>query len=233
MGRLFVKICGITRQDQAEAIAALGVSALGFIAVPNTPRYLPLSEMARWVGSLPGPVEKVGVFLDQDPRAIAAWVETVGLTAVQLHGQESPQDCQQLGEWLPGIRRIKALRIRQPADLEVANLYRDCVEMLLLDAYHPQQAGGTGRTLNWPELARLSRERALPLPWLLAGGLNPDNVLQALSHLQPSGIDLSSGVERRPGDKDIDKVRHLLQQLRSQGWEIAPALPPIMPSATG
>lgn len=229
MGRLFVKICGITRQDQAEAIAALGVSALGFIAVPNTPRYLPLSEMARWVGSLPGPVEKVGVFLDQNPRAIAAWVETVGLTAVQLHGQESPQDCQQLGEWLPGIRRIKALRIRQPQDLEVANLYRDCVEMLLLDAYHPQQAGGTGRTLNWSELAH----RSLPLPWLLAGGLNPDNVLQALSHLQPSGIDLSSGVERHPGDKDIDKVRHLLQQLRSQGWEIAPALPPIMPSATG
>ncbi|MFT0787306.1 phosphoribosylanthranilate isomerase [Synechococcus sp. H55.10] len=221
MGRLFVKICGITRQDQAEAIAALGVSALGFIAVPNTPRYLPLPEMARWVGSLPGPVEKVGVFLDQDPRVIAAWVEAVGLTAIQLHGQESPQDCRQLGEWLPGIRRIKALRIRHPADLEGANLYRDCVEGLLLDAYHPQQAGGTGQTLNWPELAH----RSLPLPWLLAGGLKPDNVRQALSHLQPNGIDLSSGVERRPGDKDIDKVRHLLQQLRSQGWEIASGWP--------
>jgi len=217
MGRLFVKICGITRQDQAEAIAALGVSALGFVAVPNTPRYLPLSA-ARWVGSLPRHVEKVGVFLDQDPGTIATWVETAGLTAVQLHGQESPEMCRQLGEWLPGIRRIKALRIRCPADLEVADLYRDCVETLLLDAYHPQRAGGTGQTLNWSELASCS----LPLPWLLAGGLSPDNVLQALSHLQPAGIDLSSGVERQPGDKDLDKVRRLLQQLASQGWAIAP-----------
>ncbi|MFS8909773.1 phosphoribosylanthranilate isomerase [Synechococcus sp. H60.3] len=220
MGRLFVKICGITRQDQAEAIAALGVSALGFIAVPNTPRYLPLSA-ARWLGSLPGHVEKVGVFVDQDPRTIATWVEAGGLTAVQLHGQESPEECRQLGEWLPGIRRIKALRIRQPADLEAAHLYGDCVEALLLDAYHPQRAGGTGQTLNWPELAH----RSLPLPWLLAGGLTPDNVLQALSYLQPSGIDLSSGVEHQPGDKDLDKVRRLLQQLGSQGWQIASALP--------
>ncbi len=220
MGRLFVKICGITRQDQAEAIAALGVSALGFIAVPNTPRYLPLSQ-ARWLASLPGSVEKVGVFVDPDPRTIATWVEVGGLTAVQLHGRESPEECRQLGEWLPGIRRIKALRIRHPADLEAAHLYGDCVEALLLDAYHPQRAGGTGQTLNWPELAH----RSLPLPWLLAGGLTPDNVLQALSHLQPSGIDLSSGVERQPGDKDLHKVRRLLQQLGSQGWQIASALP--------
>jgi phosphoribosylanthranilate isomerase len=227
MGQLFVKICGITRPDQAEAIAALGVSALGFIAVPNTPRYLPLSEMAGWVGSLP--VAKVGVFLDQDPHTIATWVEATGLTAVQLHGQESPQDCQRLGELLPGIRRIKALRIRHLADLEAASLYRDCVETLLLDAYHPQQAGGTGRTLNWPELARatsrLQEQASLPLPWLLAGGLNPDNIPQALSYLQPDGIDLSSGVERQPGDKDLGKIQHLLLLLRSQGWEITASLP--------
>jgi len=223
MGRLFVKICGITRQEQAEAIAALGVSAVGVVAVPNTPRYLPLSA-ARWLRSLPGHVEKVGVFLNQDPQVIATWVEVAGLTAVQLHGQESPETCRQLGEWLPGIRRIKALRIRCPADLQVADLYRDCVEVLLLDAYHPQRAGGTGETLNWPELAHCS----LPLPWLLAGGLNPDNVLQALSYLHPTGLDLSSGVERQPGDKDLGKVRRLLQQLESQGWEIASgqSLPP-------
>ncbi|MFS8867988.1 phosphoribosylanthranilate isomerase [Synechococcus sp. H65.1] len=223
MGRLFVKICGITRQEQAEAIAALGVSALGVVAVPNTPRYLPLSA-ARWLRSLPGHVEKVGVFLNQDPQVIATWVEVAGLTAVQLHGQESPETCRQLGEWLPGIRRIKALRIRCPADLQVADLYRDCVEVLLLDAYHPQRAGGTGQTLNWPELAHCS----LPLPWLLAGGLNPDNVLLALSYLHPTGLDLSSGVERQPGDKDLGKVRRLLQQLESQGWEIASgqSLPP-------
>lgn len=221
MSQLFVKICGITRPDQAEAIAALGVSALGFIAVPNTPRYLSLSAMADWVGSLPSSVEKVGVFLDQDPDTIATWVETAGLTAVQLHGQESPQDCQRLGELLPGIPRIKALRIRHLADLQVASLYTDCVEALLLDAYHPQQAGGTGQTLNWQELAHAS----LPLPWLLAGGLNPDNIEQALSHVTPNGIDLSSGVEVKPGEKDLRKVERLLQQLRSQGWTVAASLP--------
>ncbi|MFQ3612165.1 MAG: phosphoribosylanthranilate isomerase [Cyanobacteriota bacterium] len=226
MGQLFVKICGITRPDQAEAIAALGVSALGFIAVPNTPRYLSLSAMADWVGSLPVP--KVGVFLDQDPDTIATWVEAAGLTAVQLHGQESPQDCYRLGELLPGILRIKALRIRHLADLAVASTYTGCVETLLLDAYHPQQAGGTGQTLNWSELAQGS----LPLPWLLAGGLNPNNIGQALSQVTPNGIDLSSGVEAKPGDKDLGKVERLLQQLRSQGWEVAASLPRSNPIQT-
>ncbi|MCF2972630.1 phosphoribosylanthranilate isomerase [Synechococcus sp. Nb3U1] len=219
MGQLFVKICGITRPDQAEAIAALGVSALGFIAVPNTPRYLPPSAMAGWVGSLP--VVRVGVFLDQEPHTIATWVEVTGLTAVQLHGQESPQDCHRLGELLPGIPRIKALRIRHLSDLEKSAAYVGCVETLLLDAYHPQRAGGTGQTLNWQELAHGS----LPLPWLLAGGLNPDNIGLALSQVTPSGIDLSSGVESKPGDKDLGKVERLLQHIRSQGWAVAASLP--------
>ncbi|MEN9224460.1 MAG: phosphoribosylanthranilate isomerase [Thermostichus sp. HHBFW_bins_43] len=222
MGQLFVKICGITRPDQAEAIAALGVSALGFIAVPDTPRYLPRSEMARWVGSLPKSVAKVGVFWDHSPTAITTWVEEVGLTAVQLHGQESPEDCHRLGTLLPGIRRIKALRLRHLQDLDKAAAYVGCVEALLLDAYHPHQVGGTGQTLNWPALA----QRSLPLPWLLAGGLNPDNIQQALRQVQPQGIDLSSGVETQPGDKDLGKVQHLLQQIRSQGWEITAAWPP-------
>ncbi|MCJ2544409.1 phosphoribosylanthranilate isomerase [Thermostichus vulcanus] len=226
MSQLFVKICGITRPDQAEAIAALGVSALGFIAVPNTPRYLSPSAMAGWVGSLP--VLKVGVFLDQDPHTITTWVEATGITAVQLHGQESPEDCHRLGELLPGIPRIKALRIRHLADLALASAYTGCVETLLLDAYHPQQAGGTGQTLNWSELAQGS----LPLPWILAGGLNPDNIGQALSQVTPNGIDLSSGVEVKPGDKDLGKVQALLQHIRSQGWEIATALPPRIPLPT-
>ncbi|MEN9203309.1 MAG: phosphoribosylanthranilate isomerase [Thermostichus sp. DG_1_6_bins_120] len=221
MGQLFVKICGITRPDQAEAIAALGVSALGFIAVPNTPRYLSPSAIAGWVRSLP--VLKVGVFLDCTPETIARWVETTGLTAVQLHGQESPQDCYRLGELLPGIPRIKALRIRHLADLAAADAYRDCVETLLLDAYHPHRAGGTGQTLNWQRLAQGSL--SLPLPWLLAGGLNPDNIRQALHQVQPHGVDLSSGVEIQPGNKDLGKVERLLRQIRSQGWEVTSSLP--------
>ncbi|MEN9220840.1 MAG: phosphoribosylanthranilate isomerase [Thermostichus sp. BF3_bins_97] len=221
MGQLFVKICGITRPDQAEAIAALGVSALGFIAVPDTPRYLPQAEMAQWVRSLPKPLEKVGVFLNHPPTTIATWVEKTSLTAVQLHGQESPDDCHQLGTLLPGIPRIKALRIRHLQDLDKAAAYVGCVETLLLDAYHPHQAGGTGQTLNWPALAQGS----LPLPWILAGGLNPDNIQQALQQVQPQGIDLSSGVETQPGDKDLGKVQRLLQHIRAQGWKIAAALP--------
>nr|WP_297075923.1 phosphoribosylanthranilate isomerase [Thermoleptolyngbya sp. M55_K2018_002] len=189
--------------------------------MPNTPRYLPQAEMARWVGSLPKTLEKVGVFLDHSPTAIATWVEGTGLTAVQLHGQESPDDCHQLAALLPGIHRIKALRIRHLQDLDKAAAYVGCVETLLLDAHHPHRAGGTGQTLNWPALAQGS----LPLPWILAGGLNPDNIQQALLQVQPQGIDLSSGVEAKPGDKDLGKVRRLLQHIRAQGWEIAPSLP--------
>jgi phosphoribosylanthranilate isomerase len=107
---------------------------------------------------------------------------------------------------------IKALRVKTPDDLQVADRYVNCVDTLLLDAYHPQMLGGTGKTLNWETLAEFHP----PLPWFLAGGLTPENIGEALTRLHPDGIDLSSGVERSPGDKDLDQVALLFEQITAK-----------------
>ncbi len=206
-----VKICGITKLDQGKAIVELGATALGFICVPQSRRYIPPQAIGAIVACLPENIDCVGVFADVDCQEIVSVVTEAGLTGVQLHGNESPQFCARLRQLLPKqIELIKALRLKTPQSLVEANAYSECVNTLLLDAYHPQLLGGTGQTLNWQELAHFQP----PLPWLLAGGLTPDNVFTALSQIRPTGIDLSSGVERSPGDKDIKKVAQLFEQLK-------------------
>ncbi|MCX7595882.1 MAG: phosphoribosylanthranilate isomerase, partial [Fischerella sp.] len=153
--------------------------------------------------------DSIGVFANTSIASISQTVADAGLTGVQLHGDESPEFCQQLREHLPRVEIIKALRIHTVADLEKAAVYSLSVNTLLLDAYHPQQLGGTGKTLDWKMLQQFQPR----CPWLLAGGLTPDNILEALSQVNPSGIDLSSGVERAPGDKDLNKVAKLFEKL--------------------
>jgi phosphoribosylanthranilate isomerase len=204
-----VKICGLTKPEQALAIARLGATALGFICVPQSPRYISTDRVKTIVKELPLEVDKIGVFANADREEIAAFV-AVGLTGVQLHGDESPEFCQQLKQLLPEVEIIKALRIKNAQYLSAINDYANCVDTLLLDAYHPQLLGGTGTTLNWETLKQFCPN----LPWLLAGGLTPDNILDALKKLNPGGIDLSSGVERSPGDKDLDKVAKLFDKLK-------------------
>jgi phosphoribosylanthranilate isomerase len=151
------------------------------------------------------------VFANATIEEICGIVAEAGLSAAQLHGLESPEFCDRLRQSLPGIEILKALRVKTPECLSQAETYASCVDALLLDAYHPQMLGGTGKTLDWVTL----RQFHPSVPWLLAGGLTPDNVLDALRELQPSGIDLSSGVERSPGDKDLDKVALLFERVRS------------------
>jgi len=208
-----IKICGITKPEQGAAIARLGATALGFICVPSSPRYVTPAQIQAVVAQLPHPVDCIGVFANAEMGEIAPVVAIAGLTGVQLHGSESPEFCQQLRQVLPSQEIIKALRVRSPADLLAAESYIQVVDALLLDAYHPQMLGGTGKTLDWTTLSQF----APSCPWFLAGGLTPDNVLIALSQLQPSGIDLSSGVERSPGDKDLDRVAQLFKKLSQPG----------------
>jgi phosphoribosylanthranilate isomerase len=206
-----VKICGITNPEQGNAIALWGATELGFICVPASPRYLEPSAIKTLISQIPEQVNKIGVFADTDQETIVAVVGETGLTGVQLHGQESPDFCQQLRKLLsPEIELIKALRIKTAASLASVAFYAQVVDTLLLDAYHPQLLGGTGQTLNWEDLVQWRS----PLPWILAGGLTPDNILVALSQLHPQGIDLSSGVELSPGNKDLAKVAQLFQQLK-------------------
>jgi phosphoribosylanthranilate isomerase len=221
-----VKICGITKPDQGREIVALGATDLGFICVPGTPRYIspdhiraitetlhqetPSDETPRSIPKDTASANCVGVFLNATIKEIYQTVERAHLHSVQLHGTESIQFCNELRIALPHIEIIKALRIRSVADLNQASVYELWVDAVLLDAYHPEQAGGTGTTIDWTTLNQFRPH----CPWLLAGGLNPDNILDALNLVSPNGIDLSSGVEHAPGDKNLEHVQRLFENLK-------------------
>ncbi|MEO1211399.1 MAG: phosphoribosylanthranilate isomerase [Cyanobacteria bacterium J06638_20] len=206
-----VKICGITCADQGRAIAQMGATALGFICVARSPRYITAEKIRAIVPHLPETVERVGVFVNADRAELVQWVKVAGLTAVQLHGDESPQLCRDLRDALPAIKLIKAFRVRHSGVLEQAEAYTEWVDALLLDAYHPTQHGGTGTTLDWQALQAFRPS----IPWFLAGGLTPENVQSAIALTHPDGIDLSSGVEQAPGIKDLRKVEQLFAQLQA------------------
>jgi phosphoribosylanthranilate isomerase len=219
---LQVKICGITRPEQGQAIALMGATALGFICTPVSPRYVAPEQIAAIVAALPihpttgePLVDRIGVFVDATLEQIGDTLKIGHLNGVQLHGQETPEFCQQLRRTYPQVRIIKALRIRTLEDLKLAQSFSRLIDTVLLDAYHPNLLGGTGKTLDWQALQGFQPDCA----WFLSGGLTPDNVLLALQQLAPTGIDLSSGVERSPGDKDLERVKQLFARLR----ELSPA----------
>ena len=209
-----VKICGITKVEQGIAIARLGAQSLGFICVPASPRYVSPETIRLIVEQLPENVDRIGVFANSTIDNICQVVAESNLTGVQLHGDETAEYCDRLREFLPGIEMIKALRVKTSETLDTAAVYATHVDTLLLDAYHPEQLGGTGKTLDWQMLAEFRPS----CPWLLAGGLRPDNVLSAIASLSDnnfSGVDLSSGVEIAPGDKDLTQVAKLFEQLKT------------------
>ena len=213
-----VKICGITSVEQGCAIAQLGATALGYICVKKSPRYIAPEKIAPITSAVLAEwpdVQHFGVFANESLFSILKTVKTAGLTTAQLHGDETPATCHLLRDafdqsGLLEVKLVKAFRIRSAEDLETLQSYEPYVDALLLDAYHPDQLGGTGETLDWQALQYFSPSR----PWFLAGGLNPENVQTALSQISPNGIDLSSGVERSPGDKDLEKVRQLFEQIK-------------------
>lgn len=205
-----IKICGITQLEQGRAIAELGATALGFICLPTSPRQIRAEDIGAMAPHLPETVARIGVFANATFEEIRDTVAAGKLTGVQLHGGESVELCDRLRDALPTCELIRAIRVKTPEALEAAAAFIPHVDALLLDAYHPRQLGGTGRTLDWRSL----REFCPGCPWFLAGGLTPDNITDALTLLQPDGIDLSSGVERSPGDKDMEKVAKLFRVLR-------------------
>lgn len=204
-----VKICGITKPDQGKAITELGATTLGFICVQSSPRFITPQDIQAVIEILPITVERIGVFANASLEEIRQTLTEAELTGIQLHGSESLEFCDRLRQSFPNLEIIKAIRVKTPEALNLAQTYIDHVDTLLLDAYHPQQLGGTGHTLDWNSLQQFRPS----IQWLLAGGLTPDNILEALNLLQPDGIDLSSGVEQSPGDKDLAKVTQLFQVL--------------------
>jgi len=217
-----VKICGITDSAQGCAIAKAGATALGFICVAASPRFVTPDRIAEIVAAvraietdLDRRVDYIGVFANASLDTIVSTATVGGLTGIQLHGNEPPDFCRAVRSALPAREILKALRIRDRDDLAPAAIepYRNAIDALLLDAYHPDRLGGTGLALDWKTLESF----APGLPWFLAGGLTPDNVGEALDRLHPTGIDLSSGVERAPGDKDLAQVERLFRALRLAG----------------
>ncbi|BAQ66907.1 phosphoribosylanthranilate isomerase [Geminocystis sp. NIES-3709] len=204
-----IKICGVTLLEQAISIAELGVDTLGFICVKTSPRYIKPEDIKNIIKILPPEMSKVGVFVNENVENIITLVKETGLTAIQLHGDENLNVCRQLREFLPDIEIIKAFRYQNLKSLQLLENYLPLIDTILLDAFQEGIYGGTGKTLNWLQLNNFRPSR----PWLLAGGLEPDNVITALQIVQCDGIDLSSGVEISPGNKDLDKIKLLLDNL--------------------
>jgi phosphoribosylanthranilate isomerase len=204
---MFVKICGITRLEDAQAAVLHGAQALGFIFWPESPRFVTPDLVREIIGALQRPVTTVGVFVNQSAHHIQDVAKQARLAAVQLHGDETPAFAAELR-----LPVIKAVTFGEGAP-SVAEWPSEV--MLLADAKDPVRRGGTGVTADWPAAATLARARRL----LLAGGLNPDNVAAAMARVQPYGIDVSSGVERSPGVKDHDKLAALFAAVRSATGE--------------
>jgi len=196
---MLVKICGITRLEDAEAAIQLGAGAIGFVFWPKSPRYVDPERARTIVATLPPFIATVGVFVDQTARLVNGVAARAGLSAVQLHGDEPV-------EMLEEIERpvVKALALRASTTAEEADVWPSRVR-LLIDAHDPEQRGGTGRTVDWKRAAAVAARR----PVLLAGGLNAANVADAIRTVKPFGIDVSSGVESSPGIKDHTRLRAL------------------------
>ena len=203
-----LKICGLRHPDQAAALAALGVDAIGVIAVPASPRYVaPERRQELFAAVCASAFDCRGVLVVADPAdaELVLLAAGQGHQVLQLHGEESPSRCRQLRSHL-GVEIWKALRIRSPQDLERAQAYGEVVDALLLDAWVPDQLGGTGHSLPLSWL----RDFQPSLPWWLAGGIRTETVPDLLAKLRPAGLDASSSVETSPGEKNLERVSQLL-----------------------
>jgi phosphoribosylanthranilate isomerase len=201
-----IKICGITTEDDAIQIALLGVDALGFVFA-KSPRQIDLEKARKIISKLPSFVSTVGVFVNQPVEFMKKTVEYSGIDYAQLHGDEGVDVCL---EMFPRV--IKVARIRDNEDVEKLIPYKDVVRAFLLDAFSQKLYGGTGEAFDW-SIAKYAIN-LLDKPVILAGGITPDNCMIAVNEVKPFGIDVSSGVEICPGQKDISKVRDLLKKIR-------------------
>ncbi|HKJ76662.1 MAG TPA: phosphoribosylanthranilate isomerase [Gammaproteobacteria bacterium] len=205
MQRTRVKICGITRPEDGLEAARLGADAIGLVFHDASPRAVTAEQARAVVAALPPFVTTVGLFVDADPARIRAVLEAVPLDLLQFHGDEPAAACDAFGR-----PYIKALRRREDLDAAAAIAAYPDARGVLLDAYRPDAAGGTGHRFDW---SRVPREPAKPV--VLAGGLNPDNVGGAVAAVRPFAVDVSSGVERDKGIKDPARMAAFLAAVRA------------------
>lgn len=200
-----IKICGITNLADARLAAELGADALGFIFHRQSPRCVTVEQAADICRELPPFVLRVGVFVNAPLDEVRLATSVCGLDAAQFHGEETPEYCRQFS-----ARRIKAIRARDRAAVLAAAEYD--VDALLLDTYTASQRGGTGQTFDW-SLAVEAKKFGRPV--ILSGGLTPENVVDAIRQAQPYAVDVASGVEREPGQKDPEKLRRFIEIVKT------------------
>ena len=200
---MLVKICGITLAEDAEAAVAAGAGAIGFVFWPKSPRFIDPHRARKIAAMLPPFVTAVGVFVNQPLAYVNGVASLVRLGAVQLHGDETPAFAATVS--CPVIKAVSVGGVDTRA--------WPARTRLLLDVHDPVARGGTGRTIDWTAAAGVAAQREI----LLAGGLTPDNVADAIARVRPFGIDVSSGVERAPGIKDPQRLRALFEAVHDTG----------------
>lgn len=205
-----VKICGITNEEDARWAANLGTDFLGFNFYRKSPRKISVKLASEIIAKIPSWVEGVGVFVNAKINEALKIAAKTNLKIVQLHGNESPRYCAMLKSKNPDLAIIKAIKIRNEDSLQNLSPYKK-VDFFLLDTWVEDKEGGTGQTFNW-ELARKAKEVGKPI--FLSGGLNPENVAEAVEKVKPFGVDVASGVERLPRRKDYEKLKKFITQAK-------------------
>lgn len=205
-----VKICGLRTPESVSAAVKCGAAFLGFVFYPPSPRFVTPEQALPLIADVPGHVRTVGLFVDPSDEELERTLTAVRLDMIQLHGQETPERLCALRA-LSGKPVIKALRVGVASDLEAARRFETAADWLLFDSRPADAAlpGGTGQSFDW----RILEGFVSPRPWMLSGGLNAGNIRDALSALRPDAVDLSSGVERAPGQKDPALIEEFFRSL--------------------
>jgi phosphoribosylanthranilate isomerase len=200
-----VKICGITRIEDAQAVSMSGADAIGLVFYEKSPRHVSIEKAMQLVASLPPFVTVVGLFVNADAAAVREVLAAVSIDVLQFHGDESPEYCGQFGR-----SYLKAIRVKAGVNLVQCAAQFSSAQGLLLDAHVEGIPGGTGAVFDWTLIPE-----DLPLPLILSGGLDVENVASAIKQVQPYAVDVSSGVEAGKGIKDAAKIARFMQEVRN------------------
>ncbi|MFB6331751.1 phosphoribosylanthranilate isomerase [Acinetobacter variabilis] len=204
--RTRAKICGITRVEDVQAVADAGCDAIGFVFYPPSPRSVTQAQAEALVKAVPAYIQVVGLFVNSTAYEIQDILKTVPLDILQFHGDESPEQCQAIAQQV-GRRWYKAIQVKPDLDVvaEIQRYQAAGASAVLLDAWHPDLKGGTGYSFDWSTFPQLD------IPLILAGGLNPDNIEEAIHTTQAYAVDVSGGVESAKGIKDQQLIERFMQ----------------------
>ena len=204
--RTRAKICGITRVEDVHAVANAGCDAIGFVFYPPSPRHVTLEQAEILIQSVPAYVQAVGLFVNSHADEIQAILNKIPLDILQFHGDETPEQCQAIAQQV-GRRWYKAIQVKPELDvIKTIKSYQQAgASAVLLDAWHPELKGGTGHQFDWSQFPKLD------IPLILAGGLKPENIEDAIKTTRAYAVDVSGGVESAKGIKDQQLIEHFMQ----------------------